>query len=156
MQNPLTLYCPLAYPPPILSHPMGALPLFYPPTPCMPSPYSISLQPCPPPILSQPMHTLPLFYPSPCIFHPSSCMPSPYSIPACACPPFILYHPMHAILQREGMFLLWHLSMHIWICSHCLYHHYLPSLVIWSINLGHQVLNVCCCHSHELTTWTTH
>ena len=111
MQNPLILYYPHAYPPPILSQSMHANPLFC-PTPCMPSPYSVPPHAYPPPILSQPMHTLPpilsqpmhtipLFYPSPSIpcplFYPSSCtplhlfystpyMPSPYSIPLYACP----------------------------------------------------------------------
>ena len=108
MQNPLILYYPHAYPPPILSHPMHTLLLFY-PTPCMPSSYSIpphaypppySIPACAypaaysipahaylPPILSDPMHTLPQF-------HPSSCTPSPYSTPAHAHHPPILFHPM--------------------------------------------------------------
>ena len=123
MQNPLTLYCPWAYPPPILSYPMHALPLFY-PTPCTLSPYSIPpmhtlplfypthahpppvlSHPCTPfpcfipthvyplLILSQPMHTLPLFYPSPC-------MPSTNSIPTHTCHPSILFYciPAHACL----------------------------------------------------------
>ena len=70
VQNPLTLYYLRVCPPPILSHPMLALPLLY-HTLCMPSPYSI-----------QPMHVLSLI-----LSHPSPCMPSPYSIPAHACPP---------------------------------------------------------------------
>ena len=78
-----------ACPPPILSHLMPALPLYY-PSPCMPSPYSIPAHACPPPILSQPMHALPLFCPIPCI-------PSPYSVPPHAFPPPILSQPMHAL-----------------------------------------------------------
>ena len=54
---------PHACPPPIPSHPMHALPLFY-PTPCMPAPYSIPLHVCPPPILSHSMHALPPLYPT--------------------------------------------------------------------------------------------
>ena len=115
VQNPLILYCPHAYPPPILSHPMHALPLFC-PTPCMPSPYSVPLMhilplfypahACPSPILSQPIHTLPLFYSSPymslpysvplhacpLLFSTSPHMPPQYSIPAHACPPNSLSH----------------------------------------------------------------
>ena len=97
---------PHAYPPPILSHPMHALPLFY-PIPCMPSPYSIPPHAYPPPILSQPMHTLPLILsqpmhtPSPILshpmhtlplFYPSLYTPSPYTIPPHTCPPLILSH----------------------------------------------------------------
>ena len=89
VQNPLILYCPHPYPPPILSNPMLALPLFY-PIPCMPSPYSIPLHACPFPILFQPMHTLLLVY-------PSQCTPSPYSIPPHACYPAILTQPMHTL-----------------------------------------------------------
>ena len=133
---------PHACPPLILSRLMHTLPLFY-PSPCIPSP-----------ILSHPMHTLPLFY-------PSLYTPSPYSIPLHTCPPLILSHCMHvrscslpahtchpsmlfqlmhALLtpchmSLEGMFLLWHLRMPFWISSHWVYHHHLPSLVIWSINL---------------------
>ena len=89
VQNPLILYYPDAYPPPILSHPMHALPLFC-PTPCIPSTYSIPPHACPPPILSHPMHAFPLFYPThacppPILSHP--CMPSPCSIPPHAYPP---------------------------------------------------------------------
>ena len=92
----LPLFCPtLECPPPILSHPMHALPLFY-LIPCIPSPYSIPFHAYPapysipphayhPPILSQLMHTRPLFY-------PSSCTPSPYSIPPHTCPALILSH----------------------------------------------------------------
>ena len=98
MQNPLTLYCPQAYPPPIPSLPMHALPLFYPthahPPPILshlmnalclvyPSPHHA----CLPPILSHPMHAHPLFNPSPST-------PSPYSILAHAHPPPILSHPI--------------------------------------------------------------
>ena len=111
VQNPLILYYPHAYPPPILSHPMHALPLFC-PTPCMPSSYSIPS-----------MHALPLFYPTSCIpsllFYPRPCTvahPSPilsqlmhtlslfysslyipYSIPPHTCPPLILSHCMHVL-----------------------------------------------------------
>ena len=100
VQNPLTLYCPPAYPPPILSHPMHTLPLLY-PTPRIPSPYFIPLQ-----------HTLPLLYPTPAhpppirshtamlalpLFYRSPCTLSPYSIPPYACPIFILSHPMLAL-----------------------------------------------------------
>ena len=85
VQNPLILYYPHAYPPPILSHPMHALPLFYPAL-CMPSPYSIPL-----------MHALPLFYPTSCIpsplIYPSPCIPSPYSIPPHAHPPLFYSTP---------------------------------------------------------------
>ena len=80
MQNPLILYYPHAYPPPILSHPMHAVPLFC-PTPCMPSPYSVPPHAFPPPILSHLMHALPVYI----LSHP--CMPSLYSIPPHACPP---------------------------------------------------------------------
>ena len=97
VQNPLILYYPHAYPPPILSHPMHTLPLFYPAHACPPLFYPTHA--CPPPILShlthtlppilyQPMHTFPLFYPSPSI-------PSSYSIPAHAYLPPILSQPMH-------------------------------------------------------------
>ena len=107
VQNPHILHDPHAYPPPILSHPMHALPLFC-PTPCMPSPYSIS-----------PMHALPLFYPmsfiptplfypSPCIpcplFYPSPCIPSPYSIPPHAYPPPILSQLMHTHLFYPSLY----------------------------------------------------
>ena len=86
VQNPLILYYPHAYPPPILSHPMHALPLLCP---------TLSY---PPPILSHPMHTLPLFYPThacppPILSHP--CMPSLYSIPPHAYPP-PCSNPAHA------------------------------------------------------------
>ena len=105
MQNPLILYYPHAYPPPILSHPIHALPLFYPTHACPPPilsrlmhtlpPYSVPAHAYPahysipshaylPPILSQPMHTFPLFYPSPCIpcplFYASPYIPSPILI----------------------------------------------------------------------------
>ena len=86
VQNPLILYYPHAYPPPILSHPVHALPLFC-PTSCMPSPYSVPPHAYPPPILSHPMHTLLLSYPTPC-------MPSPYSIPPMHALP--LFYPTHA------------------------------------------------------------
>ena len=109
MQNPLALYCPRAYPLPILSHPMHALPLFH-PTPCMPSPYSIPPHACPPPIPSHPMHALPLFYPTPSmpspysippehflpLLYPTPCIPSPNSSPAYAHPLPILSQPTHA------------------------------------------------------------
>ena len=78
VQNPLILYYPHAYPSPILSHPMHALPLFC-PTLCMSSPYSVPSHAYPPPILSHSMHALPLFYPT----H--------------ACPPPILSHIMHTL-----------------------------------------------------------
>ena len=84
VQNPFTLYCPQAYPPPILSNPMHAHPLFY-TTPCIPSPYSIPAHACPPPILSQSMHALPLFY-------PTLCIPSSYSLPAPTSHPSILFY----------------------------------------------------------------
>ena len=107
----LILYYPHAYPPPILRHPMHALPLFYPtscipsplfyPSPCIPSPYSIPAHAYAPPTLSHPMHTLPVFY-------PSSCTPSPYSMPAYTHPTLFystpcmpsLYSipPIHALL----------------------------------------------------------
>ena len=64
--------------PPILSQHMHTFPLVY-PTPCIPSPYSMTGHAHLPPILSQPIHTLPLFYATPY-------MPSPYSIPLYACP----------------------------------------------------------------------
>ena len=89
---------PHACPPPILSHPMHALPLCYPthacpplffPTSCIPSPLFYSTWCIP----------SPLFYPTPCIpcslFYPSPCIPSPYSIPAHAHPPPILSQPIH-------------------------------------------------------------
>ena len=150
---------PHAHPAPIPSHPMHTLLLFH-PTPCTPSPYSIPPHACPPPILSQPMHALPLFYPSPC-------MPSTNSIPAHAIPVFhsIIFQPMHALLtpchiHLEGMFLIivWHLHLQLLnqltlsissssstLLSNFEYHF---------ITLWH--LNVCCFHSHELTTWATH
>ena len=78
-------------PPPILSHFMHTLPLFY-PSPCMTSPYFIPPHAHPPPILSLPMHASSQFY-------PSLCTPSPYSNPPHAHPPPILTHPMHAIPQ---------------------------------------------------------
>ena len=164
--------------------PHGCPPLFYLPTPCMP-PYSIPAHAWPPPILSQPMHTLPLFYSTPCmpspnsipayahhppiifhpmhvqsLFYPTLCMPSLYSIPPNACPLLVLSQPMHVLLapchkHLEGMFLYGHLSMPLLNLLTPVYHHHLPSLVIWSINLWHHVLNVCCFHSHELTTWIT-
>ena len=158
-----------AYPPPILSHPMHTFPLFY-PTPCIPSPYSIPAHAQPPPILCQPIHTPPYFIP-PHAF-PLSILFLPYmpsfilshhthvlscSLPEHTCIPSILFHLMHALLtpchmNLEGMltfsFDIW--ECRFWICSHWVYHHHLPSLVIWSINLWH--LNVCCFHSHELTT----
>ena len=95
VQKPLTLYYPHAYPPPILSHPMHALPLFC-LTPCMPSPYSmpspILYHPCMPSPYSIPPHA----YPPP-LFYPSPCTPSPYSIPASTHPPPVLFHPIHAL-----------------------------------------------------------
>ena len=95
VQNPLILYYPHAYPPPILSHPMHALPLFY-PTPGMHSPCAI-----PPPVLSHPMHVLPLFYPThacppPILSHLMHAV-SPYSILAHAHTPPILSQPMHTL-----------------------------------------------------------
>ena len=89
VQNPLTLYCLHACPPPILYPPMHALPYSIPPH-AWPPPYSILPHAWPPPILSHPMHDLPLFY-------PTSCMPSPYSVPLHACPPPILSQPMHTL-----------------------------------------------------------
>ena len=124
VQNPLILYYPHAYPPPILSHPMHALSLFC-PTPCMPSPYSVPPHACPPPILSHPCmsspysippHAYPPHYSIPAhaypphaypppilshsmhtlpLFYPSSCTPSPYSMPAYThTPPYFI--PPHA------------------------------------------------------------
>ena len=90
VQNPLTLYYPHAYPPPIPSNPMHALPYSIHP------PYA-----CPPPILSHPMHALPLFYPTPCMTSPYLIPPHaylpPYSIPPHAYPPPILSQPMHTL-----------------------------------------------------------
>ena len=111
VQNLLILYYPHAYPPPILFHPMHALPLFC-PTPCMPSPYSVPPHAYPPPILSHHTHALPLFCPShhmhalPLFCPAHACpppilshtrMPSPYSIPPHAYLPTILSHPMHTL-----------------------------------------------------------
>ena len=67
-----------AYLPPILSHPMHTLPLFY-PSSCTPSPYSIPAYTHPPPILFHPIHALPF------LFYPTVCMSSP-----------VLYQPTHA------------------------------------------------------------
>ena len=143
--------------PPILYHPMHTFPLFY-PTPCTPSPYSIPAHAHPPLILPQPIHTLHLFYSTPYMPSPysiplyacpllfsTSPLPPQYSIPAHACPPNSLSHEpgrhVSPLTPENAAF---------WICSHWAYHHHLPSLVIWSINLWH--LNVCCFHSHEFTT----
>ena len=167
---------PHAYPPPILStHPMHSLLLLYPtpcmpspyfipahawpppihPTSCKPSPYSIPAHACPLPILSQPMHALSLFY-------PTLCMPSPYSLSPHKPPQYsILFQPMYVLLTLCHIPLKACFCINIWvglfwICPLWLYHHHLPCLVIWSINLWHQVLNVDCFHSHELTTCATH
>ena len=203
VQNPTTFYCPQSYPPPILSHSMHTLPLFYPspcmtsrisshlmhalplfyPRPCTPS-YSIPPHACSLPILSHSMHALPLFYPSPCtpspysipahalpppiifhpmqslsLFYPTLCMPSSYSFPANTSHPSMLFYSSHCLSSKLLVaytskacfsFDIWHL-LNLLICSHSvyMYHHHLPSLVIWSINLWHQVLNVCCFHSHN-------
>ena len=168
MQNPLTLYCPQAYPPPysipphayfppILSHPIHTLPpilslpvhtlpLFY-PSSCTPSPYSIRPHACPLPILSQPMHALSLFSLSP---H----MPPQllfYSIPAHACPPNSLSHiPWRHVSPLTSVYMP---LLNLLILSHT-YSHLLGNLEYHFISLWH--LNVCCFHSHELTTWATH
>ena len=154
VQNPLILYYPHAYPPPILSHPMHALPLFC-PTPCMPSPYSIPpmyalplfypTHAYPTPILSQPMHTFPLFYPSPCI-------PSPYSIPPHAYPPPILSQLMHTLpLFYPSLYTPYPYSIPFLfyiILSHCMHilscslpaHTCHPSILF---QLMHALLNPC-------------
>ena len=164
---------------------MHTLPLFY-PTPCMPSPYPIPAHAHSPPILSQPMHALPLFYPTPCmpslysvpahpailspyymhalsLFYPTLCMPSFYYFPPHTSHPSILFYSSPCMcsillviynLKACFSFDIW--VCHFWICSHWVYHHHLRSLAIWSINLWHQVQNVCCSHSPELTTWATH
>ena len=85
---------------------MHTLPLFC-PTPCMPSPYSVSPHACSPPILSHLCMPSPLFYPTPYSIPPHAYLPpysipphaypAPYSIPAHAYIPLILSHPMHTL-----------------------------------------------------------
>ena len=159
--KPPYLILPPCIPSPYSIAAMHTLPLFYPKL-CIPSPHLIPVHAHPLPILSQPIHTLPLFYstpymPSPysiplyacpLLFSTSPHMPPQYSIPAHACPPNSLpYEPGNHVSPLTSE------NAHFWICSHWVYHHHLPSLVIWSINLWH--LNVCCFHSHELTTLTS-
>ena len=137
-----------AYLQPILSHPMYTLPPFY-PSSCTPSPYSIPAYTHPPPILfySTPYmpspYSIPL-YACPLLFSTSPHLPPQYSIPAHAFPPNSLSHEpgrqVSPLTSENAAF----------ESAHWVYHHHLPSLVIWSINLWH--LNVCCFHSHELTT----
>ena len=164
LSQPMHALPPLFYPtpcmpsPPILSQPMHTFPLFY-PIPCIPSPCSIPAHAHPPPILSQPIHSFPLFYSTPympfpysvqlyacpLLFSTSPHMPPQYSVPAYACPCNSLSHEpgrhVSPLTSENATF----------ECSHWVYHHYLPSLVIWGINLWHLIV---CFHSHELTTLT--
>ena len=160
MQNPLTLYCPQAYPPPIPSHPMHALPLFY-PSPCMSSPYSIPpMHTLPlfypthvhhPPILSHLMHALPLFHPSRLtspyilshlmhalpLFYPSPCTPSPYSIPAHIWRPCNLFYSSPCILLGA--------------CPSLTYSHLEGILIIFSFDIWFWV-----CHFWICLHWACH
>ena len=150
---------PLLYPSPCIPSPysippMHTLPLFY-LSSCTPSPCSIPAYTHPPPILIQPMHALSLFYSthtcpplilshlcmsSPVLYQPTHATPVFYSS---SCMPFLSHEP-------GSMFLLWHLRMPLLNLLTLIYHHHLPSLVIWCISLWH--LNVCCFHSQEITT----
>ena len=92
VQNPLTLYYPHAYPPPILSHP------------CMPSPYSIPPHAYPPP------YSIPAHAYLPPYSIPPHAYPALYSIPAHAyLPPYsissILSHLIHT-LPLWGIFVI--------------------------------------------------
>ena len=139
MPSPYSIHPPHACPPPILSHSMHTLPLFYPSpmhdipnsiqahahpppitvysTPCMPYLYSIPPNACPISTLSHPMHALFLL------------SPSPHKTPQYS----ILFQPMHVLLtpchiHLEGIFSFDIWVCHIWICSHWVYHHHYLAL----------------------------